>query len=173
MPSEPLFDLAGIDLDGVLLSTKQVEAINPHRGAMRQLDRVIWLDDAHSMAVGAKDVTEDEFWVPGHIPGRPLMPGVMMIEAGAQLASVLFRHRVNDNRFVGFTRCDDAVFRHQVVPGDTLYLLAKEVEFKPRRFISRAQGIVNGTIAFEATVTGMAMDVMDGAKAAVAVPRTS
>lgn len=155
MPARYLFDISGIDRSATALSAGEVGTINPQCGDMRQLDHVIWLSDDRSTALGVKQVRDDEFWVPGHIPGRPLMPGVLMIEAAAQLSSVLYRSKCNEERFIGFTRCDDTVFRGQVVPGDTLYLLAQEVSFRPRRFVCACQGVVNDTIAFEAKITGM------------------
>ncbi len=157
MPTAPLFDLSQIDLTQTRLSREQVGEMNPQAGDMRHLDHVIWMSDDFKCGLGVKAVRADEFWVPGHIPGRPLLPGVIMIEAGAQMASILYRSRSSEKKFLGFTRCDEVVFRQSVVPGDTLYLLAEEVSFKPRRFISRTQGIVNGQIAFEATITGMVM----------------
>ena len=147
MASPPLFDLNGID--------HAVGRLNPQCGDMRQLDYIIWMDEPLTRALGVKHVRNDEFWIPGHIPGRPLMPGVLMIEAAAQVSSILFRHKITDRRFLGFTRCDDVVFREQVRPGDTLYLLCEEREFKPRRFVSKTQGMVNGSIVFEAQITGM------------------
>lgn len=152
-----LFDISNIDLNQVAVSREKVGEYNPQCGDMRQLDHVIWLNEDASAAVGLKTVRENEFWVPGHIPGRPLLPGVLMIEAAAQLSSVLYRCRFREGRFIGFTRCDDVAFRGQVVPGDDLYLLAKEVEFRPRKFTCAAQGLVRGSIVFEATVTGMVM----------------
>jgi len=122
---------------------------------MRQLDHVVWMSDDLERIVGLKRVTDEEFWVPLHIPGNPLMPGVLMIEAAAQLMSVLYHHKVEEAGFVGFTRCDETVFRDQVVPGDELQLLVKQVQFRPRRLICRGQGLVNGRIAFETTITGM------------------
>jgi len=80
---------------------------------------------------------------------------VLMIEAGAQLCSVQFKCRTKEPRFLGFSRCDDVSFRGQVVPGDTLYLLAKEVDFRARRFIAICQGMVDDKIVFEAKITGM------------------
>jgi 3-hydroxyacyl-[acyl-carrier-protein] dehydratase len=151
----PLFDLSAIDLSAVVLCTAEVEAINPHRGPMRQLDQVVWMSQDRSQGVGVKRVRDDEFWVPGHIPGRPIMPGVLIIEAGAQLCSLQYKLKTKEDRFVGFLRCDQVVFRGQVVPGDTLYLLGKEVEFRPRRFIAACQGMVNGKIVFEGQVTGI------------------
>ena len=159
MAASPLFDLAKLDLTQVAVSWQRVGEINPHAGHMRQLDHVIWLTDDFRNAVGVKHVRDDEFWVPGHVPGRPLFPGVLMIEAAAQLCSLTQRLRpdIHADMFIGFPRCEDVVFRGQVVPGDTLYLLAKLLSHRPRRFTSAAQGIVNGSLVFEATITGMVM----------------
>ena len=154
MPSEFLFDISKFDLNRVAISPERIGQINPQSGHMRQLDHVIWTKSDYTAGLGVKHVRDDEFWVPGHIPGRPLYPGVLMIEASAQLSSILFRHRGVEG-FIGFARCDSIAFRGQVVPGDTLYLLAKETEFKRRKFVSANQGIVEGRLVFEATITGM------------------
>jgi 3-hydroxymyristoyl/3-hydroxydecanoyl-(acyl carrier protein) dehydratase len=61
----------------------------------------------------------------------------------------------NVQGFLGFTRCDETVFRGQVVPGDDLFILARQVERNRRRFVSRAQGVVNGKLVFETLITGM------------------
>ena len=150
-----LFDLTGIDLNHVQHGVDAVERVNPHRGAMRLLDGIIHMPPAMDRAVAFKDVTADEFWVPGHIPGRPLMPGVLMIEAGAQLASFVYLSRMPDVKFLGFSGVDDVKFRGQVVPGDRLILLGLEVEFRPRRIICKGQGLVRGTTVFEGTIIGM------------------
>jgi 3-hydroxyacyl-[acyl-carrier-protein] dehydratase len=155
--SAPLIDLSSIDLTQVAVTPETVGTMNPQCGGMRQLDHVISVDNDTGEIVGVKHVAEDEFWVPLHIPGRPLMPGVLMIEAGAQLSSIFFRMRTHEKRFLGFTRCDNVVFRGQVVPGDTLYLLVVEQSLSPRRFVSQAQGIVNGSLVFEAKITGMVL----------------
>lgn len=157
MPAKLLFDISEIDLDAVAVSPEQVGLINPQSGAMRHLDHVVWVSDDASQAVGVKHVKDDEFWVAGHIPGRPLLPGVLMIEAAAQLSSVLYRVRTNEERFIGFTRCDHTIFRGQVIPGDTLYLLAKEVEFRPRRLICACQGVVEDNLVLETQITGMVL----------------
>ena len=109
--------------------------------------------------VGWKDVRDDEFWVPGHIPGRPLLPGVLMIEAAAQLSSfVIQTYRTPEQRassFLGFVRSDKTVFRNQVTPGDRLILLAQLESKNSRRFISLCQGFVDGNLVIETKVTGM------------------
>jgi 3-hydroxyacyl-[acyl-carrier-protein] dehydratase len=157
MPAQLLFDISGIDLSRVAITREQVGAINPQCGDMRQLDHVIWTNENYSAALGVKFVREEEFWVPGHIPGRPLLPGVLMIEAAAQLSSVLYKGQVEEPRFIGFTRVDSVVFRGQVKPGDTLHLLAKEVSFRPRRFVCATQGLVNGVLVYEGQITGMVL----------------
>jgi 3-hydroxyacyl-[acyl-carrier-protein] dehydratase len=150
-----LFDLTNIDLDHVRYDTAAVEQALPHRGHMRLLDGVNYIDDQHIHGIGFKDVRDDEFWVAGHIPGRPLMPGVLMLETAAQLACFLTIQRVGNDRFLGFTGAESVKFRGQVVPGDRLVILAKESKRHPRRFVSAVQALVNGKIVFEATVKAM------------------
>ncbi len=152
-----LFDITGIDLQKVQVGHEEIEKINPHRGAMRLLDGICWMSQVMDQAVAFKDVRDDEFWVPGHIPGRPLFPGVLMIEAGAQLASYLFLRRSTQSKFMGFTGVDDVSFRGMVKPGDRLYIVGQQVEFRPRRCICDVQGMVSGTMVFAARITGMPM----------------
>ena len=157
MAAQTLFDLSAIDLTQVAVTPDGVAGMNPQTGHMRHLDYVIWMSEDSTSGLGVKAVRGDEFWVDGHIPGRPLMPGVLMIEAAAQLCSLLHKcaHPIATTKFLGFTRCDEVVFRGQVIPGDTLYLLAKELSFRPRRFVSAAQAIVDKRLVFEAKITGM------------------
>lgn len=155
MASPLLIDLDAIDLDAVVADADRVGEVNPQCGPMRQLDHVIWFNDIITQGVGLKHIGEDEFWVPYHVPGRPLMPGVMMIEACAQMGSFLYRTKTPDLPFVGFTRCNDTVFRGQVVPGDTMLILCDEVECSRRRFVSKFQCVVDGRMVMETTITGM------------------
>jgi 3-hydroxyacyl-[acyl-carrier-protein] dehydratase len=150
-----LLDISAIDLTEIAVPREEVAHLNPQCGDMRQLDYVIWLNPDGTEGLGVKHVRDDEFWVPGHIPGRPLMPGVMMIEAGAQLCSIIYKKKTGNLDFIGFVRCNDVVFRGQVVPGDTLYLLGKEVKQGAKRFTSAVQGVVQGKLVFEAEVGGM------------------
>ena len=152
-----LFDISDIDLNHIQYDVAAIEKVNPHRGDMRMLDGVIYLSPGMNEAVAFKDCRADEFWVPGHIPGRPIFPGVLMVEAAAQIASFVTILRRSDVKFVGFAAVDSVKFRGQVTPGDRLLIVAKEVEFRPRRVICACQGLVNGTIVFEGQVTGMPM----------------
>jgi 3-hydroxyacyl-[acyl-carrier-protein] dehydratase len=152
-----LFPLDGIDLSQTQHGVEEIERVNPHRGDMRLLDGIIWLPPEKDRGLAFKDIKADEFWVPGHIPGRPLFPGVLMIEAAAQLASFVYLSRGTGAKFLGFSGVEAVKFRGQVVPGDRLLLLGKAVDIRPRRIICDAQGLVNGTMVFEARITGMPM----------------
>jgi 3-hydroxyacyl-[acyl-carrier-protein] dehydratase len=150
-----LFDLAALDLSRVVMGVPEIEGLNPHRGLMRLLDGVLHIDPDGDRGVAFKDVRADEFWVPGHIPGRPLFPGVLMIEIAAQLASLMRQVRAKDGKFMGFVGVEEVRFRGQVVPGDRLVMAGKAFEYKPRRTICDCQGFVGGTPVFEARVIGM------------------
>jgi 3-hydroxymyristoyl/3-hydroxydecanoyl-(acyl carrier protein) dehydratase len=157
LASAPLFDYSGVDLTQTICDSAGLDQFLPQTGPMRQVDRIVWASEDLRTCVGVKQVHDDEFWCEHHIKGRPLYPGVLMIESSAQCASWLFRTRFPALGFLGFLRCDDAVFRGQVVPGDTFVILVREIEATPRRFISLVQGHVRGKLVFEAKITGMAI----------------
>jgi 3-hydroxyacyl-[acyl-carrier-protein] dehydratase len=154
-PSPLLFEFDDVDLNRVVFTRSDLERWNPHRGPIVQLDAVIWHDETFSKAIGYKDVREDEFWTSGHFPGNPIMPGVLQIEAGAQLTSFMFYNRRGEPCIVGFTRIENTVFRGKVRPGDRLLILSREIKYRPRIFISAIQGLVDGKVVFESKITGM------------------
>lgn len=160
MPANVLFDIDGLDLASSVADRAAIATLIPHRGDMLLLDRIVWHDDSMDRGIAARKVRPDEFWVPGHIPGQPLMPGVLMVEASAQLASWMYYKRSGETWFAGFTRIEDTTFREQVVPGDELFLLCQCLKYNSKRFICRAQGLVSGRVAFDTTVTGMAFPKM-------------
>jgi len=156
MPPPLLFDLSQIDLSAKPIFDK--EAIgkgNPQRFEMQQLDGILWYDKEKLLVLGYKDVREDEFWVRGHIPGRPLMPAVMMVEAAAQLSSFFVKHIYELECFIGFAGIDSAKFRSIVEPGQRLYLLCHITMFKRRKYTCSIQGVVNNTMVFETIVSGL------------------
>ena len=156
-PAPPLlFDIRGIDLDATAVDLEGIKAINKHRGQAVQLDRLAWVGDNCEQAIPIRKVRDDEWWCAGHIPGRPIMPAVMMVEAAAQLTSWMFLARgIVTFPFVGFTRIENTKFRNRVEPGDTLAILCQQVKFQLKRMVCDAMGLVDGRIAFESRITGM------------------
>lgn len=167
MSIEPIIDISMLDLSTPVMRREEIAQWLPHRGHMAQIDEVLWFKHDLTEAVAVKHVSADEFWAAGHIPGRPILPGVLQIEAAAQVASLIFYLRTKSDVFAGFTRIEDVSFRGQVLPGDSLVIACKEVKFNPKRFVTHFQGIVRGQIVSEGRITGMLLGNFDK------MPRTS
>ena len=155
MPPALLFDLSAIDLNKIVFDKKAIMEINPQAYEMQQLDGVIWYDKQKQLILGFKDVTQNEFWVRGHIPGRPIMPGVIMIEAAAQLTSFFVKKLYEFEGFVGFSGIEDTQFRATVPPGNRLYLLAQAISYNRRKFTCAVQGVANAAMVFNTVISGM------------------
>lgn len=127
---EPLFDLSTLDLTRVLVDREGVNAFNEQRFEMQQLDGILYQNEEEGIAIGYKDLTDNEFWIRGHMPGSPLMPGVLMCEAAAQLCSYFGRkmNLTDREHIIGFAGLDDVRFRGIVVPGDKLIVIIKRVK---------------------------------------------
>ena len=156
MPPPLLFDLSQIDLTAEPLFDKEaICKVNPQRFEMQQLDGVLWYDKDKFLVLGYKDVMENEFWARGHIPGRPLMPAVIMVEAAAQLSSFFVKQIYGLEGFIGFAGIDSAKFRSIVELGQRLYLLGHLTKFKRRKYTCDVQGVVESTMVFETVVSGL------------------
>ena len=157
MPSALLMDIGTIDISNITLDKEKIRSLIPHSYEMEQIDAVLKFDKDNRLIVGIKNVRSDEFWVRGHIPGRPLLPGVLMVESAAQLASILscLLGISQKDKFMGFSGIDKVKFRGTVIPGDKLITLIKCTDLNNRRAIFEAQGIANGKLVFEGTITGM------------------
>lgn len=155
MPPSLLINLSKIDLTKVEYDKEAIAEVNPQSYEMSQLDGVIWADLKSLRILGFKDITAQEFWIRGHIPGRPIMPGVLMVEAAAQLGCFFMKRIYGLEGFIGFSGIDRAKFRDTVVPGDRLYLLGYISKVRSRQFSADVQGLVNGKMVFDTRVTGM------------------
>ena len=155
MAATPFIDLSTIDLRKVLVTKEQIYERLPHRYEFMQIDAITYLDKEQRLAVGLRNVREDEFWVKGHIPGRPLFPGVLMLESAAQMASYLSQELRPDDRFLGFGGVDAVKFRGAVAPPARMYFILKAIDIRSRRTVCDAQGIVDGKLVFEARITGL------------------
>ena len=155
MAAKPFIDLDTIDLSLRAFTRDEVYASLPHRFEMMQLDGIIHFDRDKALGVGLREVREDEFWVRGHVPGRPLLPGVLMLESAAQMASFLSSQIRTYDRFLGFGGLENVKFRRAVAPPATMHIIESLVEVRARRTICDAQGFVEGRLVFEARIIGM------------------
>jgi 3-hydroxyacyl-[acyl-carrier-protein] dehydratase len=155
MPPQFLYDITTIDLSKIVYDQEAIREANPQRGDMEHLNAIVYTEPSLGRIIGYKDVRPDEFWVPGHIPGRPLLPGVLMIEAGAQLASFYTRMFEKWKGFIGFGGVTDCKFRMQVAPGQRMYIVGQKIWERHHRICCNIQGVVGGAIAFEAAIIGV------------------
>lgn len=145
---------------GEVIDVERIMELIPHRFPFLMVDRVVGLVKGES-AVGIKNVSINEPFFQGHFPGRPVMPGVLIIEAMAQTAAVVVVHTLGaafEGKIVYFMSVDSARFRKPVLPGDTLHVhVSKRQQRGPVwKFASEAR--VNGTLVAEAVFAAMIFD---------------
>ncbi len=132
----------------------------PHRYPFLMIDRVIDVVRDAS-AVGIKNVTVNEPHFQGHFPSRPIMPGVLIVEAMAQTAGVLVVHTLgpeSEGKLVYFMTIDDARFRKPVTPGDTLHIHVVKQRSRGNVWKFKGEARVEGTLVAEATFSAMIVD---------------
>jgi 3-hydroxyacyl-[acyl-carrier-protein] dehydratase len=137
-----------------ILSTKQIEALIPHRWPMLMVDRIVEYDAEAKRIVGLKGVTATEWWAQGHFPGLPVMPGVLQVEALAQTMAVLVAQQPGFGDRIGlFAGIDETRFKRVVVPGDVLRLEVTMDKLGSRFGRGRGVASVAGEVACEATLS--------------------
>jgi 3-hydroxyacyl-[acyl-carrier-protein] dehydratase len=164
MPPAPLIDPAAVDTSRVLADREEIHRCNPQRFEMVQLTAILHLDLENKLIIGYKQVEPDEFWVRGHMPHYPLMPGVLICEAAAQLCSY-FSHqlRLHKEGFIAFGGMEDVRFRGQVRPGDRLLLVAKAIRLHRRQTMFECQGFVATNMVFHGKIIGVPIAAGDDA----------
>ncbi|HHW99919.1 MAG TPA: 3-hydroxyacyl-ACP dehydratase FabZ [Acholeplasmataceae bacterium] len=136
----------------MVLSSDEIQKIIPHRYPFLLVDRVDELE-VGKRAVGVKNVTANEMHFMGHFPGNQVMPGVLMIEALAQVgADAILADEKNKGKTAYFAGIKNAKFRRKVVPGDTLVLEAELTRIKGPFGLSTGIAKVNGEVACECEI---------------------
>ncbi len=144
---------------GVAMDIGQILDVIPHRYPFLLVDRIIEVE-GNSRIVGIKNVTINEPFFQGHFPGHPIMPGVLIIEAMAQVGGMLLMGAVEDRdqRVVYFMSLDGVKFRRPVVPGDQLRFELEMIQFRGKTCKMKGVALVDGQVAAEAEMMARVVD---------------
>jgi 3-hydroxyacyl-[acyl-carrier-protein] dehydratase len=149
-----------VQAEASVIDIHRIVEMIPHRYPFLLVDRVEQIVAGES-AVGIKNVTINEPFFQGHFPGRPVMPGVLIVEAMAQTAAVLVVNSLGkdaEGKLVYFMTIDNARFRRPVEPGDQLHLHCSKVRQRATVWKFAAEAKVGDTVVAEATYSAMIMD---------------
>jgi UDP-3-O-[3-hydroxymyristoyl] N-acetylglucosamine deacetylase/3-hydroxyacyl-[acyl-carrier-protein] dehydratase len=158
LTQEQLTDREDLLSRDAALDIRRIQRILPHRYPMLMVDRVLEIV-GDQRAVGIKNVTFNDIFFQGHYPGTPIMPGVLIVEALAQLGGILLNQKLEHTGKVAMMLSMDKVkMRHPVVPGDQLILEAVTVRVKSRTGHVRCKAFVKDKLAAEADIKFMLVD---------------
>ena len=145
--------------DNNIIDINQIIKLIPHRYPFLLVDRVTDLEVGKSVT-GIKNITMNEPQFIGHFPDRPVMPGVLIIEAMAQISAILVAKSMDstEDKEVFFMSIENAKFRKIVEPGDQLILKASITQNRGSVWKFAAQSLVDGKVAAEASFTAMVRD---------------
>jgi len=153
-----ILEFSEYDTDNVVSDIEVIRGFNPQRYEMEQLTAICFEDNQRKICVGYKDLAPDEFWARGHMPGLPLMPGVLMCEAAAQLASYYTRRfKLMEAALVGFGGLQDVRFRGMVRPGDRFVVVAHLLKVRRVILTCEFQCFVKETPVCEGVLKGVAL----------------
>jgi 3-hydroxyacyl-[acyl-carrier-protein] dehydratase len=159
MPSTPLIDFDALPLDKPVATREQVRRFLKQRGRFELLDGIAYANAGQNLVVAFIDVARDAWWVSDHIPGRPLFPGALMIEAAAQMCTYDFLQRQPElkDAFLGFAGVNEVRFRGTVEPGCRFYLAGRVERIRRTMFTYATQGFVDRKLVYEGEIMGMAV----------------
>jgi len=144
------------------MSVEECMRRNPQRHEFLQLTSILHLSIEENLIVGHRHLGEDEFWVRGHLPDRPLFPGVLQIETMAQVASIHAHAKLElaHDVFMGFGAVDDVRFRKEMPPGSDLWVVGRIMKANKSRPYFRWQGQIldgEGTLVSQSIITGVSL----------------
>jgi 3-hydroxyacyl-[acyl-carrier-protein] dehydratase len=155
----PILDFSEYDLNNIVADTAEIHRYNPQRFEMEQLTAICYEDSKTHTCVGYKDLGPNEFWARGHMPGMPLMPGVIMCEAAAQVASYYCqRHKLMDG-VIGFGGLEEVRFRGMVRPGDRFVIVCRLLKLRRSIMTCEFECFVNQNLVCEGILKGIALPV--------------
>lgn len=137
-----------------MMNNSEIRKILPHRYPFLLVDRIIHLEPKVT-AVGLKNVTFNEYFFQGHFPDEPIMPGVLIIEAMAQVSGILAFHSGAQGKSVYFMSIEKAKFRKPVVPGDQLRFEVNVLQHRNNVWKFSGQAFVDDKVVAEAEFTAM------------------
>lgn len=155
MPPAAILDPTTLDYSRLVADRETIKKLIPHRHEFQLLEGVVHCDREQLLCAGFHDVRADAWWARGHIPDRPLFPGVLMIEVAAQMASFLRSFVMQQPGFLGFVGAENVKFRGTVEPPSRFTIIGRGVEVRARRTVCETQGFVGATMVFEGRVIGM------------------
>jgi 3-hydroxyacyl-[acyl-carrier-protein] dehydratase len=155
----PIIDFSKFDPDRVIADTEEIRRHNPQRYEMEQLTAICYEDRENNVIVGYKDLGPDEFWVRGHMPGIPIMPGVIMCEAAAQLASYYCRRYQLIEGMVGFGGLENVRFRGLVRPGDRFVIAARLLKLRRSIMTCQFQCFVQQNLVCDGVLKGIPLPI--------------
>jgi 3-hydroxyacyl-[acyl-carrier-protein] dehydratase len=156
-----ILDPSELDFDNIIADVEEIRKYNPQRYEMEMLTAIVYEDVERHICGGYKDVSQDDFWVRGHMPGMPLMPGVLMLEAAAQMCSYFSqRYDLLGCEMVGFGGLEDVRFRDPVMPGDRFVVLCEMTRLRRGRIVfTKFQGLVGTTLVVEGILKGIPIPI--------------
>lgn len=134
------------------MGIKEILKILPHRYPFLLVDKILSYDVDAGIIVGQKNATMNEAFFQGHFPDAPIMPGVLILEALAQVGGVLVHLKGNTNKIAVLLNVNNAKFRNPVRPGDTLQLRCEGIHFSSKGGRVKATASVNGKVAVDAEI---------------------
>lgn len=154
-----ILDFSAYDTNHVVADIEEIRRYNPQRYEMEQLTAICYEDAQNNICVGYKDLGPDEFWARGHMPGMPLMPGVIMCEAAAQVASYYSRKYKLMDGLIGFGGLERVSFRGVVRPGERFVIVCRLLKVRRTIMTCEFECFVNENLVCDGVLKGISLPI--------------